>query len=326
MKKEEIVDRLTNEHKKTLRQWAKDADREVKDLVSQFCDIYSMDVAEEEFGDSDDRIEWALRTLKARIAHESATPTEEFEIYVIGKKGPQTGERDDGSEYTVGSVLGVGVSESEDSLKRIEVTGWDDKAQKVSEVQRGQGYSINGSRQNKTKDKVEYNFEATSEIKKIDFEPDNVPKLLKNFFEEIEIAEARQRLSENRSDLKMIRATVEDVNITTAETGNKLARLSVYDGSMPLKDVGETGLFTVLMPAEMAEFGPDSEVCFVGTVNDHPEYGVGMFASGAAPILKVPYEPDMSSVDEDTLEVDDADEVVATEEEIEDESDFDSLI
>lgn len=328
MKKEEIVEKLEDEHKKTLQRWAKEAGREVKDLVSQFCDIYSMDVADDEFGDSPERIEWALKTLKARIAHESAKPTEELEIYVLGKQSPQTKENDNGETFTVGSVFGVGAVEGDKGLKEIRITGWDDKAKKVNEVQYGQGYRINASRQNKTNNKAKYNFEKSTDVEEIDFEPDNVPKLLKNFFEEIEIAEARQKLSENRNDLKMLKGTVQEINVTTSDNGNKLARMDVYDGSIPLKDVEESGLFTVLMPAGMLEFGPDSEICFVGTINDHPEYGVGMFAQGAAKTsLATPFEEDLNDVSEDELDVEDANEVVATDEEIkEEETDFDSLL
>jgi len=325
--KKEIVSKLTDEHKKTLQQWAKDADREVKDLVSQFCEIYSMEEAEQGFGDKPERIDWAMRVIKARIAHESATPTEEFEIYVIGKQPPATRKNSEGNTFTVGSVMGLGVSESENKLKRIELTGWDDKASKINEIEHDKGYRINASKQNSTRDKLEYQIETSTTIEEIDFKPDNVTKLLRNFFETTEIAEAKQNTSKNRNDLKMIRGIIEDIQIITTKNGNKLGRLGIYDGSIPTKDVSNHGgLFTVMVPAEMAKFGADSEVCFIGTIRDDKEYGPSMFANAMVDIIGINYEPDLEDVSESSVEIEDASDVIVDDEEIHDEADFDSMI
>jgi|GEM_PF-6852969 len=322
MNKKEIVEKLTEEHKDTIKQWAKESNKEVKELVDEFCEVYGMEQAKEAFGDDDERrIQWAMKVIHGRIANEMATPTEKIELYVLGIEPPRTNERDDGSTFTVGSVFGIGAVPSSDSLKKINVTGWGEQAKKVNQIEYGKGYSLNVSRQNKQGDSFSYNFESHTEVEEIDFEPDNIPKLLKQFFPHVKIAEATENVSKNPNDYKMVKGIIEDINITMAKTGKRLARYSIYDGSIPTKDIGETGLFTVMMPAEMAQFGPDSEVCFVGTINNSEQYGPGMFAAGIADILGIPHEPDLSNIDEETITVEDANDATTDESEVEDAND-----
>lgn len=315
-RKKEIVGKLTDEHKKTLKQWSNEADKDMKKLVTQFCELYDKEVAETTYGDDEDaRINYALNAVRGRIANEMATPTEEVEIYVLGISPPGTLERDDGSETQIASVFSVGTSEAFDELKIIEITGWGEEASMVNQLEYGTSYKMNVSRQSSaSKQQVDYQFESHTEFEETEFDPENVPKLLEQFFPKVEIARAKEHESTSRSDYKMIRGIIEDINfLSKSEDGRQLARIEIMDSSVALKDVSETGLFSVLMPASMAQFGPDSEVAFIGRINIDDEYGAGMFAQGLAPILAHEYEKDLSEVSEEELTIEDAEEAMAEE-------------
>ncbi len=332
--KKGIVDKLTDEHRKTLKEWADEAGKDVKELVNLFCEMYAKDETEEAYGDDEQaRIRYSMNVIKGRLGNEMSTPTEEVEIYVLGISSPSTIERDDGSKTQVGSAFGLGEIESYDELKELDISGWDEEAELVEELEHGKSYKMNVSRRGSADaQKVQYNIESHTEVEETDFDPSNVPKLLKNFFPKVELAHTGEHISKDRNDRKMVRGIIENINFFRTNDGRQMARVEIMDNSVALKDVSETGLFSIIMPIDMCQFGPDSDVCFVGRITMDEEYGPGMFAHGVADVLGYDYERNPEEIDEEELTEEDVDGLVSDRATVEnpddssDDDDYDELI
>lgn len=325
--KKKIIKKLSPEHKKTLKQWAEKTNMNIKELVATFCELYAQPEAEETYGDNEEeRIAYAISGARAQAGSELATPTEEVEIYVLGIDPPRQaggGSSDDGNTNIVGSVFGIGVSDSNKSLKEVVINGWNEESDKINDFEYGESFKVNARRTNKTNNKLKYSLVKHSKIEKADFKPKNIQKILNQLYPTVEIARAENNESKGPNDLKVIKGYVESINLLNSKDGKKRIRADVMDNSIGPNHIDDYGLFSVIMPAEMCNFGPQSEMYFIGRINISEEYGPGMFVSGVAPSLIKPQEHDFSKVEENEISEDDIEQAVESDDDIEEVEGFD---
>lgn len=289
LKKEMSEDgKLGVNYKRTLKQIHDDSQKEISEIFDIFSEAFNHEEVIDAFGDDwDRRADYAVRVVKARIADEVATPTETIELLILGREIPQERESRDGEgTYVVGRIRGLGVSDNDDSLKKITVQGYDDQAHYVEEVKYKKSYKMNVEKRSQSKDEATYQFLSKTEIEETDYEPDNPEKMLSKLFKKIDISEASQYVSAgdgSRPQEVMIRANIQNFRDLQ---GNGLTIYDVYDDSMSLQQIeNDASLFGVTIPTTMAKWGRDAEVLFIGSITDHDEYGLGMWVNYAWPII-----------------------------------------
>lgn len=310
--KEEMSEggKLGENYKRTLKQIHGNSQKDISEIFDIFSEAFNHEEVIEAFEDDwDRRADYAVRVVKARIADEVATPTETIEMIILGREPPQERESRDGEgTYVVGRIRGLGVSENDESLKKITVQGYDDDAHYVEQVEYKKSYKMNVEKRSSSDDESTYQFLPKTEIEETDYEPEDPEKMLKKFFKKIDVSEASQYVSQGdgtRPPEVMIRANIQNFRDLQ---GNGLTIYDVYDDSMSLQQIeSDASLFGVTISTTMAKWGRDAEVLFIGTITKHDEYGLGMWVNYAWPIIPRERESPQEA-EEQELTADDAQE------------------
>lgn len=315
----EIVTKLEEEQKDTLKEWAKGIDKPVKELLDDFCEQYTREdvqnVPEKE------RVKWALKVVDTHIANELSQPTEWIEVYVTGL------DANHGVENRPGNVYGIGAINDVKEPKEIIINAWRETKKFIDELATGKAYKIKVSRQSNITDRVEYNFQPQSRIEESNFleeaDTQEVKRLIQRFYERTLIRDAERNLSKRNdyTDFKMIHGMVQRHMIKPRDDGGSTCMLFMRDGSIPHQDIEPNSAMTVFVPPEMMEYGTYSELMIIGRITQNKDsdkgYGPSMNAVGIIPLIPTPLDADPTSVSEDTIEVEDADDVIIADEDVE---------
>lgn len=320
----EIVGKLDDDQKNTLRTWAENIDKDPRELIQDFCEQYERDIVESL--PDDERIRWAMKVVDNHIANELQKPTEWIEVYLFGIDPAHDSEKRPGKVYGIGAVPNV------KEPKEITVRAWQGDKKIIDQLSTGEAYRIKASRQSKITDKVDYDFTAQSKIEESDFlegkKNDEIERLIQRFYKRTLIKDAERNVSKKGDfgDFRMVKGMVQGHLIKTNDDGDTTCMLFLRDGSIPHQEVEPNSAMTVFVPEQMMRYGTDSELIVIGTISHNPnsEYGPSMNSVGIIPLIPTPLETDPSSVDESTIEVEDADDVVVSDEDVED--DLDDLI
>ncbi|KXB06205.1 hypothetical protein AKJ51_04020 [candidate division MSBL1 archaeon SCGC-AAA382A20] len=315
----EIVSKLDEDQKKTLRHWAEGADKDPKELIRDFCTQYKRDVVKDV--PEEDRVQWAMGVVDSHIANEMAQPTEWIEIYTTGVNAMHGVENSPGNVHGIGAVPGV------NEAKEVIINAWRENKKFIDELSPGKAYKIKASRQSKITERVTYNFEPQSQIEPSDYledaSNDEIERVISMFYERTLIKDAERNVSKRNdyTDFRMVKGMVQRHMIKSKDDGSTTCMVFLRDGSIPHKEVEPNSAMTVFVPEEMMKYGTDSELIIIGTIRHDPksEYGPSMNATGIIPLIPTPLEEDPTSVDEETIEVADAEDVVVEDEDISDE-------
>lgn len=297
-----IMEKMDEDQKKTIKKWAEKFDKESKELFEDFCEWYDDDTAKG-IQDESERVNWALDVVRSRIADELSTPTEWIEMYCVGTDPAHDNDDRPGSVYGIGAIPNVS------EPKFVIINAWQEEKKMIDEMTAGKSYEVKVNRQSAVKEQVEYQFVSTSKIKESDFiedaDNDKIENLIKNFFDRTKIKDAETNTSRpnDYTDFKMVKGMVQN-HMIRGDTGMYF----LQDDSVPLEDVEPNSALTIFTPPRMMEYGRYSELMVIGriTESNNDEYGVSMNAVGLIPLIETPLDEDASTVDEDTIEVADA--------------------
>lgn len=299
-----------------LKDEVKKSDKEMDEAFDIFTEAFNKSRAKKAFGDNwQRRAEYAISVVSARAADEEATPTHDVQVYVLGKRSPQERESTRGEgTYLSANVGGLGGEVDSDEAKEITIiANGEGIAEKVHQIEYGKGYELNVRKRSQSGDKVTYNMLEKTEIKPIDFEPDNVEKMLSKFFKLVDIADVGDYLNvedEMGNPMRvMIKANVQSMFDTDSDGMGPITIYNCHDTSMKPEQIEEDeSLFGVIVPQSMGIFGRDSWMLFIGRVSKHEQYGLGMFGDYAHPIVPIERK-EMSDTSEQTITADEVDEL-----------------
>jgi len=299
-KKKKIVTALSDERKAKLKELASQWNLELKDLFNNFCE--KMEHPAVANLEEEERMRWAFDAVYSDIRNELSRPTEWIEIFVFGL------DHAHGVEERPGSAHGFGSIPNANEPKLIDISAWREDKGKLKQLCTGKTFKLKVARASNVTKQVSYQITKSTMIEETDTFDNMGPKkafeLLKGFVPLIKIKNAPNNISQkgNYTDFKMIRGIV-DRHLIKGKT-------NMYFVSDDSVNLGEpNSAMTVFCSPELMKYGTYSELALVGTISESNDekYGPSMNAVGILPIVDLPIEEDVSTIGEDSVDVDDVD-------------------
>lgn len=327
--------KLKKKEAKELKNWAENIAEAQERDVSEVMDELVKDlkgIANQAFlkhFDDGEKIEHALRILKATHVNPLTQSGMSFEMYILDYTSPKkVTPRDKTKEpYMRADVYGFALctenelTPQEEEVHYFELPLFGDNSELVDDLEIGETFTakVNG---NLVKGIWELSaLDGVTVFKpseqEIEIEPEEA---LQSMFPIVPIADAEFNLTNVRvrSDKKLVRGNVTYQAVQTSDSGYTYGRYVVIDDSLDIEDIKKQGGLSIMVDKSQVRFVEGSDLLFLGDITKDMESGyVGMNASVVVPIIPIPKiqpedidEPeeeivDLSSDDEEDDEEDD---------------------
>ena len=236
------------------------------------------------------------------------------------------------------NVFGQVVIEDGDSVMDgalFKMSLWDEDASLADDIAGGLSYSANISCKNLDTEILDLRpLSGMTVFTEEEYEHTDKTQLLRDTYEVTPIAELEENISRNRSDFRMVEATVSYAGVQTSKTGNAFGKMLLKDESTMTIEAIESGeglMLNALCDTDTANrFGKYSEVLALVTTSMSDQYGLSSniqcavgIVTIAPPVVEAPKNGDDSednasdyfnSQKVETITLDDDDETEAVEE------------
>lgn len=298
------------------------ATKEVLDeLVVKLKDLVKLPVLKS-FED-EQKVEHALRMLKAMNTTPLTKTGRDFEVHIIDKTSPRRIVPKDKTKepYDRADICGIALcideksTSKEQDVKFFMLGLFDENTKLVDNLKRETTYTVKCSGEVKGGIWELGHIEGVTNFKKSKEQMDiDVEETLMKLFKLITIADAEFNVTNPKvkGDMRLIRGDVTYAGVHTAESGYVYGRYSIIDDSLDIEDIKKHGGLSVMVDKAQVLYDQGSSLYFLGSIEKSEQYGTGMSSNCILPIIPIPREQE--SVDD--IEEKDEDEPIDEDEEL----------
>lgn len=312
-----------------MKEWAKEVDQSVKsihaDVMAEMKEPYLKSLKGEA------KIKQAWNAVRARLAKTMQIPTQSFLIHIMDKADRKVIKIKNGTEkMEIANFWGLAQAVDNDDLGSqiyfMRGVGMREGAKVIDKFEINKSYEVDLALDNHEGDILNLStVDKKSSPKVADgLSKKKARKIVREMFEQIDIADAAFKLSEDKSDLRIVEGNVVSARTPTSKKGNVFGRYTLIDDSMDLKTIKDNGGLRVMCDATQVTVADGSDIMVIGVIDEY-EGRVSMTAEAIIPIVPIPRIVESIEDDDEVPDIDEdmEDEDIDIDEESDDDEDSD---
>lgn len=310
-----------------MKEWAKEVDQSVKslkaDVMAEMKEPYLKSLKGEA------KVKQAWNAVRARLAKTMQIPTQSFLIHVMDRAERKVIKIKQGTEkMEIGNFWGLAQAIDNDDLGKqiyfMRGVGMREGAKVIDNLEINKSYEIDLALDKHEGDILSLSaVDKKSNPKKADgLSKKKARKILREMFEQIDIADAAFKLSEDKDDLKIVEGNVVSARTPTSKKGYTYGRYTLIDDSMDLKTIKDSGGLRVMCDSTQVTVADGSDILVVGVIESY-EDRISMSAECIIPIVPIPRVVESLEDDDEIPDIDEdlEDEDIDLDEEDDDDDD-----